>query len=58
MKRGKRYAEAAKTIDRSVLQVLNLMKQLKLISEPVVTDVTQISRSVVQLYCLMVQVRL
>ena len=71
MKRGKRYAEAAKTIDRTVLYdapeaislvkkaaSANLMKQLKLISEPDVTDVTQISRSVVQLFCLMVQVRL
>ena len=65
MKRGKRYVEAAKLVDRATLydssrchlpslrrlQLLNLMRPSKLISEPAVTDVMQISRSVVQLYC-------
>ena len=59
MKRGKKYVEAAKLIDRATLYdrdeaialvkksgQLNLMKQSKLISEQDVTDVMQISRSV------------
>ena len=59
MKRGKKYVEAAKLIDRATLydrdeaiallrraRQLNLMKQSKLISEQDVTDVMQISRSV------------
>ena len=61
MKRGKKYVEAAKLVDRATLYDVNeavsivkkassasLMRQLKLISEQVVMDVTQISRSVVQ----------
>ena len=38
-------------------QLQSLMRQLKLISEPVVTDVTPSSRSVVRWYCLTEQVR-
>ena len=60
MKRGKKYIEAAKLIERGNLYdpaeavalvkksaTAKLMRQSKLISEQVVTDVTQISRSVV-----------
>ena len=43
MKRGKKYIEAAKNIERG-----------NLISEPDVTDVMPISRSEAQLYCRMV----
>ena len=58
MKRGKKYVEAAKAVDRATLYDIpeaislvllqNLTKQSKLISKQDVTDVTQISRSVVQ----------
>ena len=67
MKHGKKYSDAAKANDRSVqyevaeaiaLATLNSTKQSKLISEQVVTDVMQISRSVAQLYFPMVQVKL
>ena len=63
MKRGKKYLEAAKSIDRATLYdpaeaiglakkaaVANLMRLSKFTFVPDVTDVTQISRSVVQLY--------
>ena len=50
MKRGKKYVEAAKAVDRATLydipEAISLVK--KLISKQDVTDVTQISRSVVQ----------
>ena len=65
MKRGKKYAEAAKAVNRANLYdpeeaislvkktaVANLTRQSKLISEQDVTDVMQSSRFVVQLYCL------
>ena len=61
MKRGKKYVEAAKAVDRATLydipEAISLVKkvavakfdeQSKLISKQDVTDVTQISRSVVQ----------
>ena len=70
MKRGKKYVEAAKTIDRGTLydvadavslvkrlQQQNSMRQLKLISELDVTDVTLTSRFVEQLYCHTEQVK-
>ncbi len=60
MKRGKKYIEAAKLIERGNLydpaeavalvknqQQQSLTRQSRLISEQVVTDVTLISRSVV-----------
>ena len=54
MKRGKRYQEAAKLRDKTNLQtkqpLQNLMRLSKFTFVPDVTDVTQISRSVVQLY--------
>ena len=59
MKRGKKYLEAAKSIDRATLYdpdlqrkqpLQNLMRLSKFTFVPDVTDVTQISRSVVQLY--------
>ena len=56
MKRGKRYTDAAKTIDRTNLyeaaDAISLVKK-NAVSEPDAMDVMQISRSVVQLYCLM-----
>ena len=70
MKRGKKYVEAAKAIDRGTLydvaDAVSLVKKtavakfdetIELISEPDVTDVTQISRSVVPLYFLTEPVR-
>ncbi len=70
MKRGKKYVEAAKAdrqrntlrCRRAValvkkLQQQNLMRQSKLISEQVVTDVTLISRFVEQLFCHTEQVK-
>lgn len=64
MKRGKKYTEAAKGIDKTAQydtaeaislvkkqQLLNLMKQLKPTSELAVTDVMQNSRSAARLYC-------
>ena len=72
MKRGKKYVEAAKKIDKTVqydtadaislgknpMLQQNLTKQSKFISEQDVTDVTQSSRSVVRLYYLTEQVKL
>ena len=59
MKRGKKYVEAAKAVDRSTLydttEAISLVKKtavakfdetIELTSAQVVTDVTQISRSV------------
>ena len=71
MKRGKKYVEAAKTIDRGTLydvadavslvkkrlQQQNLMRQSRLISEQDVTDVTLTSRFVEQLFCHTEQVK-
>ena len=64
MKRGKKYVEAAKNIDRTAQydvaeavslvkkqQLQNLMRQSKLISEQAVMAVMQSSRFVEQLYC-------
>ena len=61
MKRGKKYVEAAKAVDRATLydtaeaislvkklQLLNLTKLSKFISVQAAMDVMQISRSVVQ----------
>ena len=62
MKRGKKYLEAAKSIDRATLydpaEAIGLAKKAAVakfdetieVHIPDVTDVTQISRSVVQLY--------
>ena len=57
MKRGKKYIEAAKLIERgnlydpaeavALVKKQSLTRQSRLISEQVVTDVTLISRSVV-----------
>ena len=64
MKRGKKYVEAAKNIDRTAQydvaeavslvkkrQLQNLMRQSKLISEQAVMAVMQSNRFVEQLYC-------
>ena len=63
MKHGKKYLEAAKAVDRSIQYdpadaistvkklLLNLTRQSKFTSKLVVTDVTQTSRSVEQLFC-------
>ena len=64
MKRGKKYVEAAKNINRTAQydvaeavslvkkrQLQNLMRQSKLISEQAVMAVMQSSRFVEQLYC-------
>ena len=65
MKRGKKYTEAAKAIERGTLydkeeaislvkrrqQWQNSMRLLRLTSEQAVTDVTLISRSAAPLYC-------
>ena len=61
MKRGKKYVEAAKAVDRATLydtnEAISLVKKLllpnltrlsKFISAQAATDVMQISRSVVQ----------
>ncbi len=61
MKRGKKYVEAAKAVDKQHYMIqlrlsallkksaqLNLTKQSKFISEQAAMDVMQISRSVVQ----------
>ena len=66
MKRGKKYVEAAKAVDRTKLYdtaeaislvkqsaVANSMKPLKHTFVQDVTDVTLTSRFVEQLYCLM-----
>ena len=45
MKRGKKYVEAAKLVDRATLYDVN---EAVSIVKKVVMDVTQISRSVVQ----------
>ncbi len=70
MKRGKKYVEAAKAVDRATLYdtaeaisfvkkaaVLNLTKLSKFISVQAAMDVMQISRSVEQLFCHTVQVK-
>ena len=70
MKRGKKYAEAAKSIDRMTqydkeeaislvkkVAIANLMRQSKLISGPAATAAMQNSRSAAQLCCPMVLVR-
>ena len=70
MKKGKRYVESAKLVDRTNLydveeavvslrrqQTQSLTRQSKLISNWVLMAVMLISRYVAQLYCLMVQVR-
>ena len=59
MKRGKKYVEAAKAIDRGTLydvaDAVALVKKTAL--EQVVTDVTLTSRFVEQLYCHTEQVK-
>ena len=71
MKRGKKYAEAAKAVDRTNLydpaEAISLVKKtavakfdetIELISEQAVMDVMLNSRFVVQLYCLTEQEKL
>ena len=70
MKHGKKYAEAAKLVDRSTLydtaDAIALVKKtatakfdetVEFILRPVVTDVMRSSRSAVRSYCPTVQVR-
>ena len=50
MKRGKKYIEAAKLIERGNLYEKEEARQSRLISEQDVTDVMQISRSAARLF--------
>ena len=58
MKRGKKYTEAAKLVDRTKqYEVEEAVSLVKLTLDLVLMDVMQISRSVVPLYYHMVQVK-
>ena len=58
MKRGKKYVEAAKAVDRATLyDTADLTRPSKFTSVQAAMDVTQISRSVEQLFCHTEQVK-